>query len=832
MLLITASRIPQRDCARWAALLFLLTAMSAGHSQPARGPADIDSFFYPDNAAAQAAWKPMGESATVAVSVMDGRKVLRFPCNFEGTKIERASWDRPVELDLTSSRGIEFQILCRDATPVSYFSIYFQSGSGWYHASFFPESNTDWSTITVRKSDITMEGQPAGWGQISTIRISAWRSRDVNTEFCLRDLRQTGLLGADAFVAVVRADSVARSRSEEKRSVEQFTDAMVANFAASDINCSVISDLDLAAVGLKGARLVVLPHNPDMPERGLDEVLRYLGTGGKLLAFYNFPDRLRSAVHMEPSRYMAAPSSGYFSAIRVKAGTLPGAPTLINQRSWNISAIQPVPGQSQAIGEWLDDKGKPVGQTAIVASTNCILMTHVLLPDDAGNKRRLLLAMAGALAPDLWRQTAQAGIDRITEFGGFKNFEEAVEQLTTGKGVVSSKPQPLDAPKVAQAIEAATQARKAALRLFGEQKFAESLEQSAAARQDVQRAFCLAQEPLPGEFRAFWCHSAFGVEGHSWEDAIRQLADNGFTAILPNMLWGGTAYYPSKVLPIAPEVGQRGDQVAECLAACRKHGLQVHVWKVNWNLSSRAPREFVERMRREGRLQANAQGREEPWLCPSAPENQKLEVESLLELVRNYDIDGVHLDYIRYPDGDHCFCAGCRQHFEAVVGKVKTWPADVLGSGPLRRPWLDWRRGNITSVVKAVSEQARSIRPKIKISAAVFPNWATDRDGVGQDWKLWCDRGYLDFACPMDYTPSNRSFENLVSRQVQWTGRVPCYPGIGYSASSSHFGADRAIDQIKVTRRYHTGGFVIFNYAKAEYAELLPLLGMGITARR
>ena len=62
-------------------------------------------------------------------------------------------------------------------------------------------------------------------------------------------------------------------------------------------------------------------------------------------------------------------------------------------------------------------------------------------------------------------------------------------------------------------------------------------------------------------------------------------------------------------------------------------------------------------------------------------------------------------------------------------------------------------------MVKAVSEQVRRVKPKIKISAAVFRNWAVDRDGVGQDWKLWCERGYLDFVCPMDYTESDGQFD-------------------------------------------------------------------------
>ena len=155
----------------------------------------------------------------------------------------------------------------------------------------------------------------------------------------------------------------------------------------------------------------------------------------------------------------------------------------------------------------------------------------------------------------------------------------------------------------------------------------------------------------------------------------------------------------------------------------------------------------------------------------------------------------------------------------------------MLGEGAVRQQWLEWRRGNITAVVKAVSARARAIKPRIKLSAAVFSNWASDRDSVGQDWKLWCERGYLDFVCPMDYTPSNAGFENMVIKQVQWAGRAPCYPGIGVSASSSHFGVDRVIEQINITRRHNTRGFIIFNYGVTECQELLPLLGLGITAR-
>ncbi len=518
----------------------------------------------------------------------------------------------------------------------------------------------------------------------------------------------------------------------------------------------------------------------------------------------------------------ASPTVG-FAQIRSQANALPGAPAQINQHSWNINAFRPRPGVGHVLANWYDDHGQSTGYAAVLGSSNGLAMTHVLLNDDAANQRRLLLAMLGYLAPDVWKQAATGRINSIGAISHFKTFQEASNHLSA---LSTNKPLAL------RALADATELRQTALRLARQGDYAQAMDRAETASERVKEAFCRAQTPQPGEFRAFWCHSAFGVNGLTWDQAIARLADNGFTAILPNMLWGGVAYYQSNVLPVASDVAQRGDQIAECVVACRKHGLQIHVWKVNWNLGYAVPQSFIERMRREHRLQVSSRGEEERWLCPSHPANRQLEVASLLEVVRNYDVDGIHFDYIRYPDSDHCFCSACRERFQTMTGEeIQHWPDDVLKQGPLRQQWLDWRRGNITTVVKAVSEQARALKPNIKISAAVFRNWPTDRDSVGQDWKLWCDQGYLDFVCPMDYTASNRSFENMVAAQVEWAGKVPCYPGIGVSASSSHFGVDRLIDQIDITRRLRTGGFTIFNYGVRESRELLPLLGLGITAK-
>ena len=343
-----------------------------------------------------------------------------------------------------------------------------------------------------------------------------------------------------------------------------------------------------------------------------------------------------------------------------------------------------------------------------------------------------------------------------------------------------------------------------------------------------------AAPKTPAEHRGIWCHSAFGVEGMTWDEAIKVLADSGFTAILPNMLWGGVAFYKSDVLPVAGEVARRGDQIAACAAACRKHRVQCHVWKVNWNMGGRTPKEFVARMQREGRTQVSHDGKGEArWLCPSHPANQKLEIDAMVEVARKYDVAGVHFDYIRYPNQDYCFCKGCRERFaKAIARKVRKWPADVLPKGSLRDRWLDFRRANITKVVAAVAAAARKARPGVKISAAVFRNWPTDRDRIGQDWKLWCQKGYLDFVCPMDYTSSNAKFEQAVRRQLGWAGKVPCYPGIGLTVPAPRDDVARLIEQVKITRRLGTGGFTVFALTRTSASKVLPAAAGALGLKR
>ena len=356
---------------------------------------------------------------------------------------------------------------------------------------------------------------------------------------------------------------------------------------------------------------------------------------------------------------------------------------------------------------------------------------------------------------------------------------------------------------------------------------------AARRRAEEEAAWVRAQRPGPrGEFRAFWCHSPLGLGGgRSWDESIDVLARGGFNALIVNMLWGGCAAYASDLLPRSTQVPPGTDPFADCLAACRRRGVEMHVWKVCWRLNWGEPESFVERMRAEGRLQEQG-ARREAWLCPSHPANRDLEVDAMVELAKKGP-DGVHFDYIRYPDGNGCWCARCRALFERRIGRaVASWPDDLRRDGALAAEWTRMRCDLVGEVVSRASARIRKEAPGVKVSAAVFGNFLTSPKEIGQDWATWVKRGDLDFVCPMDYTDSTAAFAALIANQKPLDGAARVYPGIGLSSTGAGVDgrARRVAGQIGACRAAGFRGFTVFNFdAAAE--EVLPLLSAGPTAK-
>jgi uncharacterized lipoprotein YddW (UPF0748 family) len=333
----------------------------------------------------------------------------------------------------------------------------------------------------------------------------------------------------------------------------------------------------------------------------------------------------------------------------------------------------------------------------------------------------------------------------------------------------------------------------------------------------------------PGELRFWWEHAGTGAYPGDWDRTMKELKACGFNAVIPNMLWGGLAHYDSKLLPRSKTFDQYGDQIEQAVRAGKKHGIEVHVWKVNFNCSN-APREFIDSMRQSGRTQVKFDGTPGNWLCPSHPENRQLEWESMVEVVKNYDVDGIHFDYIRYPDSEHCYCNGCKERFEKHIGETLANFPQATRTEQWRSKFDDWRCDQITALVADVHREAKRVKPSIKISAAVFPKYPECRTWVLQDWHVWIDKGYLDFLCPMDYSASASTFDAYVEAQMEFAaGRIPVYPGIGATATNIALTPDQVATQIMVARKHGALGFTIFNLNRETLEKIPPVLRLGPT---
>ena len=777
----------------------------------------IDSFEYINESEAQKAWIPQNRSTNVSIGLHEteyGKQAMMMNCNFSQIE-DRCYWDKEVDLNLTKFGRFSLWVYSDKPSAISGCTLYFQSGDGWFSGGF-GASRIGWQKIILRKSDFVVEGKPRGWDEIKRIRLSFWKGQNQDTIIGVDDL----IAIADDIV-IVMGDLTFQKNPSEARTVREFADSMSQMLDESGLQFGVVTDTDVESGVLSGCKIAIFPYNPDISTKEISAIKQFVESDGKLLIFYSLPAEIAQILGIKNSGWMRRQYPGQFSTIKLMPEIVEGLPESIYQDSWNITIPEPESNEAKIVGKWIDAEGKDTGLPAITFNSNGVFMGHVLLKRDIANKRQMLLALLGQLEPEMRNVLSESVLKNAGKIAGFESFEEVAHFIKANLEKIPENRQKEALYHIDKSSLMFEQAKQT-------DKYVEILKIVRSASAELQEALFYSFPSKKDEFRALWCHSAFGIPGWDWEKAIRTIKENGFNAIVPNMLWGGLAYYPSEILPVAPEIQEKGDQIIQCLSACKKYGVQTHIWKVNWNLSN-APEEFVEKIRKEGRLQRDKNGNEIRWLCPSHEDNYRIELESMLEIVKKYNVDGIHFDYIRYPHGDSCYCETCKEKFEKWIGEeVEQWPKGVI-DGKYKEKYVQYRCDQITRLVKAVSEKAREINPDIKISAAVFSDYPRCRETVGQDWGFWVKSGYLDFVCPMDYTANNDHFRNIVTNQIRIVNnQIPLYPGIG--ASAPGLTPDQVAIQTHIARELGAKGFIIFNYDLTVANYVLPALLKGITS--
>ena len=575
----------------------------------------------------------------------------------------------------------------------------------------------------------------------------------------------------------------------------------------------------LSQTRLRSVKLIVLPLNAALSTQTTNLLRNFAAGGGKLFVTYSLADTVAPLLGLQQTDWLKEESPGQFASIQLNVPEIPDMPTSIRQASWNITVAAPTTPQTKVIGYWHNLAGESTGLPALFMGKGGVFFSHIFLPDDILTKTRFLAALLGHLVPEFQRPLAKRAIETMTTIGHTDGIE-VLEAFVHKSGISEAK----------GTFKTGKRLMEKARSEYNSKAYNAAITTARASREAFSKAYFLSHMSLETEGRAVWNHSGLGAYPGDWDRSAKELAEAGVNMILPNMAWAGVAHYSSKVLPQSKTFTHYGDQLAQCVTAARTYGLEVHVWKITWNLEG-APKGFVEKMRKDGRTQVSATGKPLNWLCPSHPKNVQLELESISEIVANYDVDGIHLDYIRYPGSHACYCEECRKRFTlATRQQIDEWPTAVLpNTGQHGDRYIEWRSQQITRLVRLLHKRLREANPDIKLSTAVFGGYPACVTSIGQDWIAWAKAGYVDFVCPMNYTEDTNYFTQLLVDQLALMPKgVAIYPGIGATATNSLLTPDAVIEQIYRSRALGASGWTIFDYSLDISETVLSALGMGV----
>lgn len=359
-----------------------------------------------------------------------------------------------------------------------------------------------------------------------------------------------------------------------------------------------------------------------------------------------------------------------------------------------------------------------------------------------------------------------------------------------------------------------------------------------------------AAQPAQDGMRGVWVSSVANIDYPSQQglsaDQLKSEADTilnniaamGLNTVFLQVRPSADALYQSALFPwsryVSGTTGQAPDGDFDVLAywveGAHSRGLQLHAWLNPYRITRDGKEEL-------DALPETSPAKQHPeWVVeyegnyyfnPGLPAVQQLVVDGAAEIVRNYDVDGIHLDDYFYPGTDFNDAAAYARYGDDF---------DDIG---------DWRRDNVNTLIASLDETVHAINPELSFGvspAGIWDNKAdnpkgSDTNGRSSYREIYCDsvewikRGTVDYICPQLYWSIGyeiADFEVLVDwwQDIVSTSDVALYIGIGaYRAAEAEPGdvwygtaeLERQLDMLD--NSIDIQGEVFFSYASLMEAQ-------------
>lgn len=317
-------------------------------------------------------------------------------------------------------------------------------------------------------------------------------------------------------------------------------------------------------------------------------------------------------------------------------------------------------------------------------------------------------------------------------------------------------------------------------------------------------------------------------------DAAKKM---NFNQIMFQVRGNATVFYKSEIEPWAWELSGTTvtltgknpgwDPLKVAIEEGHKRGLEIHAYMnvcPGWHKLTAPPPEAHQlwtehpdwfMVGKDGKrmppIDPNVTDRVREWYSfvnPAKPEVRDYLTKIFVEVVKNYDLDGLHYDYVRYPGeiGDFSHDPVTLEGFKKKYGITPDQDEEK---------WVEYRSQQIVDLIKDIKAETRKIRPNLIISASVGSTPERAKNINCQDSTRFLREGLVDINMPMIYTRDMDVFETKLKSNLAVQGDKLVYPGMSGRS---------AIEQIKISRRLKAPGVCIFSfgslYRNGEFTEV------------
>jgi len=339
----------------------------------------------------------------------------------------------------------------------------------------------------------------------------------------------------------------------------------------------------------------------------------------------------------------------------------------------------------------------------------------------------------------------------------------------------------------------------------------------------------------PKEIRGVWIVRHNLTTAERIDKLLKNAEEMQFTDLFVQIRGRGDAYYNSSIEPRAEGVSADFDPLGYLLSKTANKPYGIHVW-LNalyfWSAEKQPDSpEHIFHQRPEwivqpfnydstktDKLKTNLRNQEGLYHSPVNDEVKAYLLSVIKDILSNYEVDGLHLDYIRYPGREYGFNEDARErfknkHFIDPLSFKKYPDTFIANHGQTGYDfhfsrWGAFLRDELSNFVQDVSEYVHSNHPKVKLSAAVKPDLKKAHWEFFQEWDRWVNEGWLDYAIPMNYTPDASTFLRRSREMMSAVDSSKLIMGVAlYNQTST-----AAMQKVKQFRELSPSGFMLFSY--------------------